>query len=420
MPFTTSQSRLLSPRTLTALTIITLVLAACGGVPATQTTILSKPTRTSITASAISSPTSQFQPTKTKSQAIVPTKIPSTTTPGPGTSSFPQLQRIAMQDENIGWGLSQDAVFYTTDGGQSWRDVTPKSDWLAQSMVKGFFLNKATAWLIQPDQQDFNRGTLFHTIDRGQTWQSIQVPFGPNPLQFLNPDDGWVMADRGAAAGSMAVDIYRTTDGGATWTKVQSAGPQNQDQPGALPFGGDKSGMAFKNMQDGWIGGIQLIMGHSYLYRTTDGGITWTSQDLAIPDAYASSSVLVFAPKFFSDQDGILAVILETQVQSIDFYMTRDGGQSWQSTTVMQNQEAYDIASMQDIWVWSGSTLSVSHDSAQTWASLTPEIPLQGKIQQLEFINPNTGWAISMDSQENMHLYQTQDGGNTWREEETN
>ncbi len=41
---------------------------------------------------------------------------------------------------------------------------------------------------------------------------------------------------------------------------------------------------------------------------------------------------------------------------------------------------------------------------------------MQGKIQQLEFINPNTGWAISMDSQENMHLYQTQDGGNTWRE----
>ena len=124
--------------------------------------------------------------------------------------------------------------------------------------------------------------------------------------------------------------------------------------------------------------------------------------------------LLTFAPKLFNDQDGVLPVSLETQVQSIDFYVTHDGGQTWQSTAVVQSQDAYDIASMQDIWVWSGEKLDVSHNSAQSWTSITPEISLQGKIQQLDFINQKTCWAISMDAQENMYLYQTQDSGNTW------
>lgn len=415
MPFKPSQAGLLSIRLPTVIMIFTLALSACGGAPVRQTTGLLKTTLMPMTTSAVPSPTSLSQIRPSRSPAIVPTETHSAPIPAISSVLFPELQQIAMQDEQNGWGLSQDAIYYTTDGGQSWQNVTPRSGWMDQSIVKGFFLNQTTAWLIQPNQQDFNHGTLFRTTDRGQTWEAIQVPFGPDSMQFLNSEDGWVMADRGAAAGSMAVDIYKTTDSGSTWTKIRRAGPQSQNHPGALPFGGDKSGMAFKNMQEGWIGGTQPVMGHSYLYRTKDNGKTWTSQVLNIPDTYASSSVMVFAPKFFTDQDGILPVILETQVQSIDFYITRDGGQSWQSTTVVQDQEAYDIASMQDIWVWNGSTLSVSHDSAQTWNSLKPEISLRGKIKQLDFINQHTGWAISMNSQENMHLYQTRDGGKTWK-----
>jgi photosystem II stability/assembly factor-like uncharacterized protein len=321
-----------------------------------------------------------------------------------------------MQDSQNGWGLSQDAAFITRDGGQQWDEVTPHTGWLANGIVKGFFLDSHTAWLLQPDAQDFNRGALFRTTDGGQHWQSTRVPFGPNPVQFLSASDGWVMADRGAAAGSMAVDIYKTTDGGSTWIKVQSAGPQTQNQPGALPFGGDKLGMAFSDMQHGWIGGSQPIVGHSYLYRTTDGGKTWIFQELSIPPDYSDSSVLVYAPKFSNSDDGILPVSLETQVEKLDFYITQDGDQTWQSTTVVQGSRAYDIVSFQDIWVWSGDTLNVSHDRGQTWLSITSESPLQGKVQQIDFVDQATGWAISMDTNENLYLYRTIDGGNTWTE----
>ena len=421
----TSNSGLSSWRLSAVLTALALLITACSGASAaTATGAAAAPTTlaqkkkssVSSTIAAVLSQTPLPQTTPTEAATTAPTMTQAAPTQASGTVSFPVLQHISMEDADTGWGLSQDAVFYTTDGGRDWKNITPQSGWLAQSIVKGFFLNASTAWVIQPAEKNFDTGTLYHTEDGGQSWEATKVPFGPNPLHFLNANDGWVMADRGAAAGSMGVDIYKTTDGGTSWTKVQSAGPETQDTPGALPFGGDKSGMAFKDMRDGWIGGFQPIIDHSYLYRTTDGGNTWTFQNLTIPAAFSSSSVLTLAPKFFTNQEGMLPVSLEMQVQSIDFYVTHDGGQTWQSTAVVQNQEAYDIVSMQDIRVWSKNTLKVTHDGAQNWTSITPVIALQGKIQQLDFINQKTGWAISMDIKENMHLYQTQDSGKTWNQ----
>ena len=422
----TSNSGLLSWRLSAVLTALALLITACSGAstatgtaaaPSPTTLAQMKKTPALTSTAAVLSPTSQPQKTPTEAATSAPiTTQQAPTLASAGTVSFPALQHISMQDADTGWGLSQDAVFYTSDGGLDWKNITPQSGWLAQSIVKGFFLNASTAWVIQPTEKNFDTGTLYHTEEGGQSWEATKVPFGPNPLQFLNANDGWVMADRGAAAGSMGVDIYKTTDGGTSWIKVQSAGPETQDTPGALPFGGDKSGMAFKDMRDGWIGGFQPIIGHSYLYRTTDGGNTWTFQNLTIPAAFSSSSVMTLAPKFFTNQDGVLPVSLEMQVQSIVFYVTHDGGQTRQSTAVVQNQEAYDIVTLQDIWIWSENTLKATHDGAQNWSSITPAIALQGKIQQLDFINQKTGWAISMDTKENMHLYQTLDGGKTWNQ----
>lgn len=198
------------PARLTAILMVMLIfLNACSAASATQTPSPVTPPSTTASPSAPASPT-----------------------PNSSRTSFPALQSISMQDSQNGWGLSQDAAFITRDGGQQWVDVTPHTGWLANSIVKGFFLDSHTAWLLQPAGQDFNRGTLFHTTDGGQHWQSTKVPFGPNPMQFLNASQGWLMADRGAAASSMPVDLYKTTDSGSTWAKVQSAGPQTQNQPG--------------------------------------------------------------------------------------------------------------------------------------------------------------------------------------------
>ena len=43
------------------------------------------------------------------------------------------------------------------------------------------------------------------------------TPFSRGDLRFLDEDNGWMIADLGVGAGSNAVAIYQTTDGGARW-----------------------------------------------------------------------------------------------------------------------------------------------------------------------------------------------------------
>lgn len=330
-----------------------LLFTACGATPATSgpgaAQTLAKPTRAlgrrvSPAASARSTPQ-----TPTGSQTLGAAADTEPPPPSPGT--IPQLESISMHGPMSGWGLTQDGVFRTSDGGRSWIAATPIQGWQEKSIVKGFFLGLDMAWLVQPRAGNFDQGVLFRTRNGGGAWDSIPVPFGPNEMQFLDAQDGLVMADRGAAAGSQAVDIYNTTDGGTSRRKVGSAGPYNGGAAGALPFGGDKLGMAFKDMREGWIGGSQPIVGHSYLYRTRDGGNTWASQDLAIPASQSSGGVLVFAPRFFPSDEGVLPVLLQTQTQNLEFYATHDGGWIWQSSTVVEGGPVYDVTSAGLIWV---------------------------------------------------------------------
>jgi photosystem II stability/assembly factor-like uncharacterized protein len=372
------------------------------------------PTASGPPAASPSATTGTPRPTQTPAFTRAPTEVHVNSTPKSAVS--PALDSIYMQDANIGWGLSQNGVFHTKDGGRHWTDVTPQEGWEAKSIVKGFFLDPESGWVMQPLGDNSGQGTLYHTRDGGRSWEAVSVPFGPNPLQFLSSMDGWVMADRGAAAGSQAMDVYKTTDGGATWQKVASAGPNPQAAGGGIPFGGDKIGMAFKDMREGWIGGTQPIVGHSYLYRTTDGGKTWRSQHLSIPAHYASSGVLVFAPRFYTAQDGVLPVLLQTQVRNLDFYVTRDGGETWDSTTVVPNGAVYHVTTGGEIWAWAGSSLQISQDNGRTWTSVAPDIPFQGDVKQIDFLDAERGWAISIDSDENRYLYSTANGGHTWNQ----
>jgi photosystem II stability/assembly factor-like uncharacterized protein len=97
-------------------------------------------------------------------------------------------------------------------------------------------------------------------------------------------------------------------------------------------------------------------------------------------------------------------------------YMTRDGGATWKKTTGIEKTEyrkVYDCASLQDCWVIDGGTLVVSHDGAQTWTRITPDIKMDN-FWKLEFVNSRTGWALSSEESGIEPLYRTDDGGLTW------
>ena len=60
-------------------------------------------------------------------------------------------------------------------------------------------------------------------------------------MQFLDADTGRALAGRGAGAGSEAVELFQTSDGGASWTSVFHDDPGQAGSSDSLPLGASRT-----------------------------------------------------------------------------------------------------------------------------------------------------------------------------------
>ncbi|GAB4455985.1 MAG: hypothetical protein Kow0070_05230 [Anaerolineales bacterium] len=338
------------------------------------------------------------------------TPVPPTSTPiaGPGTTvANPILRSLYMLDSVNGWAVSDDAILRTTDGGVTWYNV------LGNILPGGaYFASANSGWVISRTR------TLYHTANGGVTWNQFAVPFDGGTIQFLDETTGYVFQITGAAMNKQSVALYKTTDGGATWTKTYDNDPTVPGSSNTLPLGGHKSGITFSAAATGWIGGDIPTDGYFYFYKTTDSGVTWSRLQLAIPAGYESAFISTTAPKFFNANEAILPVLMTTGagMRDLFLYSTRDGGNTWTpSPAFARSAELPDITSMTHAvsWDWAG-VLHVTTDGGSSWITITPNINLSEDFRGLDFVSPTTGWAVRAPSNGTTLLYQTLDGGYTW------
>ncbi|MHB1384013.1 MAG: WD40/YVTN/BNR-like repeat-containing protein [Bellilinea sp.] len=369
-------------------------------VPPTETTVPVPPTETSVPPSPTPIP-----PTNT------PTDLP-TTPPAGETLSFTTLDMVST---TVGWALTYTSAMRTNDGGETWIDVSPE-DW-DDTMVPstGFFRSEDHAWLLQTDPVDFERGVFYHTSDGGASWQRTETPFGSGPMSFIDTRNGWVMTGLGAGAGSQAIAIFVTHDGGATWAEVYRRDTGEPEPAGEIPLGGSKQGITFRDTQHGWVAGSVPADNVSYLYATENGGGNFQQQDIPLPTGITSAMLSLEAPVFHATLEGVLPVYAFTaDMMSTVFYTTVDGGVSWTPTTAVPIIGRYSIPTINDFIVWDGNVLYRSSDSGQTWMEITPNINLDQMVATLDFVDGQNGWVTWMDADGNTGLSRTTDGGATW------
>ncbi len=164
-----------------------------------------------------------------------------------------------------------------------------------------------------------HHATYARTLDGGVTWETAQVP-GPDTLQFrdvhaVSADVAYLLA---AGPGEMS-RIYKTTDGGKTWTlQFQS------DNPDAFydcfDFWDERTGVAFSD----------AVHGRFVILRTENGGDTWTPlPEDALPAAapggegsFAASGTCVLAR---GERHGWIG----TGARAARMLYTADRGRSW-------------------------------------------------------------------------------------------
>jgi photosystem II stability/assembly factor-like uncharacterized protein len=110
---------------------------------------------------------------------------------------------------------------------------------------------------------------LYQTSDGGSTWSRHALTQGGGYIwsaDFVDPGHGWLLA-QGSAEGE---GLFRTDDGGVTWTSLGN--------PVQYPDWAYR--VVFANPRQGWL------YSHStepYAYGSTDGGATWTRFALPAP-----------------------------------------------------------------------------------------------------------------------------------------
>jgi hypothetical protein len=347
-------------------------------------------------------------PTQTKTPTVTPT-------PPLTTSGGPALLELHMFSATRGWGLTEDQILITNDGGVNWAQV-PLPGAKVDVSTSAYFLGESTAYFFAPPPGS-QVGQFFATSDRGATWKISLTPFTNAKLYFADERVGFALQTLNVADNLMSVAVYQTVDFGANWRQVFIHTATQKDTN--LPVAGIKTGLSFGNIYNGFIG--MLAQDNSVgLYRTQDSGYTWAKQELALPARMTAYQATVWPPYFLpgsESNNGFLPVDFIAGASGAStrvFYTTNDVGATWEKGEEIPDGAAYFFVTTQTGWAWGGHSLYTTSDGAKTWTELPVGFNRSERASIIDFVDSQRGWLATVDGKNILRLYQTSDGGGTW------
>lgn len=341
-------------------------------------------------------------------------------------------------------------IYLTTDFSH-WHNVTPprpKATVGGQCLYEwgsAAFTSPRVGWLLARNGGSTNT-ILEHTRNGGRSW-TIQPGgatgsnSGSEVIGFINAQLGW--RQQFADGSNANYVLQHTTNGGAAWTNVRKAPYSGCD---LLPYVFATSSIGFAAAP--LMGAVASdTFNSSYIWRTSNGGATWSKMTvLAIKHPSARLRVMYGQPSF-SGADGTLPVVSDavgSNSEIVQFFTTTDTGQHWTlaagvrvggrlSFSAPVNNSCESSPSI------AGPLVSVSVASPSTWWILRPGLKSgtavvretgAGRMQSVVTSAmglPATMNGVSLDAVDARHalvtirvssgsstVYVTNDGGHSW------
>ncbi|NIQ53950.1 MAG: hypothetical protein GWN71_11245, partial [Gammaproteobacteria bacterium] len=207
-------------------------------------------------------------------------------------------------------------IYRSTDEGDSWQEVTPV--WSSPPNTPRLVVSPDYG----ADRTVCVLGGLqtYVSTDGGDTFAPAGGWFATHDVVHLafSPDYG---ADRTLFALVRDEGLYRSTDGGATWSPTG--------------LSGDLS--TFAVSPDYATDGTLIAAGRSsgLLYLSTDGGDTWAPPEVTL--GTGGQHTLLFSPTFGADR-----IILAASSADPGAYRTADGGTNWSPVGWYDPEQPYE------------------------------------------------------------------------------
>lgn len=278
------------------------------------------------------------------------------------------------------------------------------------------FIDRLTGWYGN------GLGRLFRTTDGGQTWTRLLDRPGTfvRALGFVDARLGF-MGNIGPGYFPNVTDpvpLYRTRDGGEQWEPVSITGPA---VTGICAINVVREPFINAGVLDhrvtiragGRVGGPALMA------TSHDGGETWTSEDLS------AHTAMILDIHFVSRKVGFIAGATDTDVQVSTGVILRtdDGGRSW--TRVYQGGRPWELT-----WKIAFPSPAVGYvtvqsynpdpaasrryvarttDGGRTWTELPLVDNAAVRAFGVGFVDEDHGWIGAVPGG-----FETRDGGKTW------
>jgi photosystem II stability/assembly factor-like uncharacterized protein len=324
-------------------------------------------------------------------------------------------------------GSTGGGVWKTTDAGNNWKNISD-----------GFFGGTIGAIAITPTNESIlyvgegensmrgnvseGLGGMWKSTDDGKTWKNIGLKEARHIVRIIvhpkNPDIIWVAAMGHLFGPNETRGVFKSTDGGQNWKKVLYV---NQ-QTGASDLVIDPS-----NPEILYAGTWQLIRTPyslesggegSGLYKSTDGGDTWTSikTNKGFPKGVWGITAIAVAK---SNTDKLYALI---ENKDGGLYMSENAGKTWELVNSDNNirQRAWyytkvfiDPADENKIYC-PNVNFMVSSDGGKSFSSMrTPhgdhhDLWIDPKNGKRMIVSDDGGAQVSLDGAKNWSTYMNQ------------
>lgn len=253
-----------------------------------------------------------------------------------GPSDTPvTIDAMHLVQPSTGWVLSGSHVYWTTNNGLSWNEITPVLG-SKEEINRVFFVDASHGWiaLLDDDGSENFVYSIASTSDGGKNWKRADPEalkgrnyggsaYSVKSMYFSDAEHGWIMYQ--APTNTQFSDglLARTEDGGAHWAL------EGVPIAGELSFGSSSMGVLYG--EDPQSDDKQF----NHVWYTTDGGINWKQAVLPLPAQCSAGNCLLdsLGPAFFQSRQEVFLsarVRLPDQQSFASFlYKSDTAGSTW-------------------------------------------------------------------------------------------